>query len=96
MKASFGFKSALRVGMVAVAGFVALGAVSQAQALSLSVTGNKYQSAPISFSNSQSTGVYNQSMGGIQVNDGSNTFWVCFTRFCRPVFVIILIIDKRN
>jgi hypothetical protein len=76
MKASFGFKSALRVGMVAVAGFVALGAVSQAQALSLSVTGNKYQSAPISFSNSQSTGVYNQSMGGIQVNDGSNTFWV--------------------
>ncbi len=76
MKASFGFKSALRVGMVAVAGFVALGAVSQAQALSLSVTGNKYQTAPISFSNSSTTGVYNQAMGGIQVNDGSSSFWV--------------------
>lgn len=76
MKTSFSIKSALRVGMVAVAGFAALGAVSQAQALSLSVTGNKYQSAPISFSNSQTTGVYNQNMGAIQVNDTTSSFWV--------------------
>ena len=76
MKASTGFNSALRVGMVAVAGFVALGAVSQAQAVSLtrSTSTDRLLTESISF-NAGAT-YQNSSLGSMGMNDGTSSFQV--------------------
>jgi MYXO-CTERM domain-containing protein len=75
MSTTWNFKSVLRVAALASAGFVAAGAFSQAQALSLNVVGNKYATESIKFTGSTGT-YYNQTMGAINVNDGTSSFWV--------------------
>ena len=76
MKASFGLKGALRVGMVAVAGFVALGAVSQAQALSLTRSTSTDRLVTESVSFNAGASYSNLSLGTLGMNDGTETFQV--------------------